>query len=126
MAIFFLKFFYRYIKRENQYSLISVKKLLKKFEKNIEILKGDSKKILSKIDLTEIDYVFIDGGHSYETVKSDLNNCKVVIENKGTILCDDYDLSYAPGVKKAIDEFVGREQYDIKILFNRFAKITKK
>ena len=119
------QFYYQYIKKENPYSLISVKKLLKKFEKNVEILKGDSKKILQKIDLSEVDYVFIDGGHSYETVKSDLNNCKIVIENKGIVLCDDYDLSYAPSVKEAIDEFVSKEQYNIKILFERFAKIKK-
>ena len=119
------QFYYRYVKKENPYSLISVKKLLKKFEKNIEIFKGDSKKILPTIDLSEVDYVFIDGGHSYETVKNDLNNCKIVIENKGTVLCDDYNLSYAPGVKKAIDEFSSSKQYDIKILFERFAKIKK-
>ncbi len=119
------QFYYQYIKKENPYSLISVKKLLKKFEKNVEILKGDSKKILPKIDLSEVDYVFIDGGHSYETVKSDLINCKIVIENKGIILCDDYNLSYASGVKEAIDEFVSEEKYNIKILFERFAKIKK-
>ena len=119
------QFYYRYIKREHPYSLESVQNLLKKFKKNIEIFKGDSKNILPKIDLTEVDYVFIDGGHSYETVKSDLNNCKIVIENKGIVLCDDYDLSYAPGVKEAIDEFVSKEQYNIKILFERFAKIKK-
>ena len=76
------QFYYRYIKRENPYSLNSVKKLLKKFEKNVEIIKGDSKKVLPTIDLTEVDYVFLDGGHSYETVKTDLNNCKTIIENK--------------------------------------------
>ena len=119
------QFYYRYIKKENPYSLIAVKKLLKKFEENVELLKGDSKKILPIIDLTKVDYVFIDGGHSYETVKSDLNNCKIVIENKGIVLCDDYDLSYAPGVKEAIDEFVLTEQYNVKILFERFAKIKK-
>ena len=119
------QFYYRYIKREKPYSLESVQNLLKKFKKNIEIFKGDSKSILPKIELTEVDYVFIDGGHSYETVKSDLNNCKIVIENKGIVLCDDYDLSYAPGVKEAIDEFVSKEQYNIKILFERFAKIKK-
>ena len=120
------QFYYRYIKRENPYSLISVKKLLNKFKKNVEIIKGDSKKLLPNIDLTQIDYVFIDGGHSYETVKSDLNNCKIVIENNGIVLCDDYNLTYASGVKNAIDEFVAKEQYDKKILFGRFAKITKK
>ena len=103
-----------------------MKNLLKKFEKNVEIIKGDSKKILPIIDITEVDYVFIDGGHSYETVKSDLNNWKIVIENNGIVLCDDYNLSYAPGVKKAIDEFSANEHYNIKILFERFAKIKKK
>ena len=119
------QFYYRYIKRENPYSLTSVRKLLKKFEQNIEIIKGDSNKILPNIDLSNVDYVFLDGGHSYETVKSDLNNCKIVLENKGTILCDDYNLSYAPGVKKAIDEFSTNEQYEIQIFFERFAKIKK-
>jgi len=117
--------YYKYIKRENPYSLKSVKNFLKKFENNVEIIKGDSNKILPNIDLNNINYVFLDGGHSYETVKNDLNNCKIVIENLGIILCDDYDLTYAPGVKKAIDEFVSTKGYNIKILFNRFAKITK-
>ena len=120
------QFYYKYIKKENPYSLNSVKKLLKKFEKNVEIIKGDSKKILPSIDLTEVDYVFLDGGHSYETVKNDLNNCKIVIKNNGIVLCDDYNLSYAPGVKKAIDEFSTNEQYEVTILFERFAKIIKK
>jgi hypothetical protein len=120
------QFYYQYIIKENPYSLKSVKNLLKKFDKNIDIFKGDSKVVLPKIDLSEINYVFLDGGHSYDTVINDLINCKVVVENNGVVLCDDYDLSYAPGVKKAIDEFVAKEQYDIKILFNRFAKISKK
>ena len=120
------QFYYQYIVKENPYSLKSVKNLLKKFDKNINIIKGDSKVVLPKIDLSDINYVFLDGGHSYHTVINDLTNCKIVIENNGVILCDDYDLSYAPGVKKAIDEFVDSEQYDIKILFNRFAKISKK
>ena len=120
------QFYYQYIIKENPYSLKSVKNLLKKFDKNINIIKGDSKVVLPKIDLSDINYVFLDGGHSYDTVINDLINCKVVVENNGVILCDDYDLSYAPGVKKAIDEFVAKEQYDIKILFNRFAKISKK
>ena len=96
------------------------------FENNVEILKGDSKEIIPILDLTDIDYVFIDGGHSYETVKNDLNNCKAIIDNNGIILCDDYNLSYAPGVKEAIDEFSFKENYDLKIVFDRFAKIKKK
>jgi hypothetical protein len=65
-------------------------------------------------------------GHDYETVKNDLNSSIEVINNNGTILCDDYDLSYAPGVKKAIDEFSLINKFNCSIICNnRFAKIEK-
>ena len=42
-------------------------------------------------------------------------------------MCDDYDLSYAPGVKKAIDEFILKNKFKCNIICNnRFAKIEKK
>ena len=76
--------------------------------------------------MSKIDYVFLDGGHDYNTVKNDLNNCVEVIKNSGTILCDDYNLSYAPGVKKAIDEFVENKNLKCELMLNhRFAKIEK-
>ena len=118
--------YFNYIKKQSPYSKEAVEDLLAKFKNNISLIKGNSNNILKKIDMSKIDYVFLDGGHDYLTVINDLNCCIDVIKNNGIVLCDDYDLSYAPGVKKAINEFVGREQYDIKILFNRFAKITKK
>ena len=106
------------------YSLQSVLKLLKKFKKNINIIKGNSNYVLEGIS-DKFDYVFLDGGHRYETVKNDLKNLTPVINNGGTILCDDYDLSYAPGVKKAIDDFIAEKKFSLKILNSRFAEITK-
>ncbi len=101
--------------------------LLKKFKNNVHLIKGNSNIILKKIDMSKIDYVFLDGGHEYETVKNDLTNCEEVLKNNGTILCDDYNLSYAPGVKKAIDEFVKDNNYKCEILRNsRFAKIERR
>ena len=120
-------FYFRYIKRQNPYSIVAVKDLLKKFENNIHLIKGNSKVLLKKIDMTKIDYVFLDGGHEYNTVKNDLICCKEVVDNKGTILCDDYDLTYAPGVKQSIDEFVKQHNFKCDIICNgRFAKIEKK
>ena len=119
-------FYFRYIKRQNPYSLVAVEDLLKKFENNIHLIKGNSKVLLKKIDMTKIDYVFLDGGHDYSTVKNDLNCCDEVIQFNGTVLCDDYDLTQAPGVKKAIDEFVTEKNYNCTIVCNgRFAKIEK-
>ena len=67
----------------------------------------------------------MDGGHKYETVLFDLKILKRVVENNGVLLCDDYDLTYAPGVKKAIDEYVILNNYNLRILNSRFAEITK-
>ena len=118
--------YYNFIIRSDPYNIKSVNKLLRKFEKNINIIKGNSKDVLKEINLDEIDYVFLDGGHKYETVRNDLENLTQIVNNKGTILCDDYNLSYAPGVKKAIDEYVIDKNYDLKIYISRFAEITKK
>jgi len=117
--------YYRFIVKRDPYSLQSVNKLLKKFKKNVNIIKGNSNEVLKKINLNEIDYVFVDGGHKYETVKNDLENLTQIINNDGVILCDDYNLSYAPGVKEAIDEYILKNKYNLKILNSRFAEITK-
>ena len=55
---------------------------------------------------------------------NDLNCCLEVITNNGTVLCDDYNLSYAPGVKQAIDEFCNQNNFKKSVICNdRFAKI---
>ena len=122
-----LKYFYfKYIKRQNPYSIEAVQDLLKKFKDNVHLIKGNSNKVLKKIDMRKIDYVFLDGGHDYETVKNDLESCIEVINSNGTILCDDYNLSYAPGVKQAIDEYVRLNHFKCEIVLDgRFAKIEK-
>ena len=118
--------YFNYIKRQNPYSIEAVKDLLKKFKNNVSLIKGNSNIVLRKIDMSKIDYVFLDGGHEYNTVKNDLICCKEVVDNNGTILCDDYDLTYAPGVKQSIDEFVKLNNFKCDIICNgRFAKIEK-
>ena len=120
------QFYYKYIKRQNPYSLDAVKELLDKFKDNIHLIKGNSNKILKKINMSKIDYVFLDGGHEYNTVLNDLNCCFDVINNNGTVLCDDYDLKQAPGVKQAIDDFIKKNSFNCSIICNgRFAKIEK-
>ena len=121
------KFYYKYIKRQNPYSLEAVEELLSKFKNNVHLIKGNSNKILKKIDMSKIDYVFLDGGHEYNTVMNDLDCCQKVLINNGTVLCDDYDLQQAPGVKKAIDEFINKNKFNCSIICDgRFAKIEKK
>ena len=105
-------------------SIVSIN--IKAPEKDINIIKGDSNDILKKLKISEFDYVFLDGGHKYETVKNDLECLKNVIKNNGTILCDDYNLAYAPGIKKGIDEYIVDNNFNLRILNDRFAEITNK
>ena len=121
------KIYFKYIKKQNPYSISAVRDLLKKFKNNVNLIKGNSNIILKKIDMSKIDFVFLDGGHNYKTVLNDLKCCNEVVKNNGIILCDDYDLSFAPGVKKAVDEFVLENNFDCQIICNkRFAKIQIK
>ena len=120
----FKKFYHQYIMREDPYSIMAVSKLLKKFENQVHLIKGNSNQLLKKMDMSKIDFVFLDGGHEYNTVVNDLNSCADVLKFNGSILCDDYNLGSAPGVKKAIDEFVKNNNFKCKIICDdRFALI---
>jgi len=57
-------FYFKYIKRQNPYSAIAVEDLLKKYKKNIEIITGNTNEKLKHLNLNNIDYIFIDGGHN--------------------------------------------------------------
>ena len=117
--------YYNYIKKENLNSLESVTNFLNKFKKNITLMKGDSRLNLNKIPLDIIDYVFLDGGHSYDTVISDLQILTKGLKKKSVILCDDYSDKFCIlEVKKAIDDFAKKNSLNIKTLANRFAEIS--
>ena len=118
--------YFKYIKKQNPYSQEAVEDLLKKFQNNVNLIKGNSNLVLKKIDMSKVDYVFLDGGHSYETVKNDLECCLEVINSNGIILCDDYNFGHLPDVKNAIDEFVKKNNLNCQILCDgRFARINK-
>ena len=122
----FKKIYFKYLKKQDPYSLDAVNDLLKKFKDNIHLIKGNSNKILKQLDMAKVNFVFLDGGHHYDTVKNDLENCTEVIENDGVVLCDDYNLGSALGVKKAIDEYVFSNKYICEIVCDgRFARIQK-
>lgn len=117
---------YNFLLKEKLNSLDSVSKFLKKFENNIELKKGNSLSILPKTDLKIFDMIFVDGGHSYETVKFELEIILKNIKNTCLVVCDDYSLQEATGVRKAIDESVKENFCNFKVVANRFACLNKK
>ena len=117
--------YYNYILRENLNSIESVNKLLKRYSSNIKLIAGDTNKVLKEINLQNIDFVFLDGGHSYQTVTSDLSVLYESMRGKNkVILCDDYgEASFIQEVKKAIDDFSNKNNIKINTIENRFAEL---
>ncbi len=75
------------------------------------------------------DWIYIDGNHLYEFVKLDLELWRPKVKHGGYITGDDYtdreDLWYRGGVKKAVDEFASRNNYEPLIIGRQFIlKVT--
>ena len=81
-------------------------------------------------DGEKLDWIYVDGDHSYEGCLKDLNNAKEVVKPGGLILGDDYGWPDAKwqkkGVTKAVNEFInknnitnmirhGMTQYEIRL-----------
>ena len=117
----FKHLFFNLILKKDLFSIESISSFLKKFKNNVFLYKGFSHNELLKIDLSKIDMVFLDGGHSYETVSKDLFLILKTIKKGKVIICDDYDqVNY--GVKKAVDELQNKVS-EIKGLNKRLARI---
>ena len=117
--------YYNLILRENLNSIKSVQKLLNKYNNNTKLIAGDTNSVLKKIELKNIDFVFLDGGHSYQTVYNDLTNLYEHMKDKRkVILCDDYGKeSYIVEVERAINDFIKKNNLKLNIIENRFAEI---
>ena len=118
-----LKYIYfNLILRLNPNSEEAVLHLLKKFSNFVNLYKGYSHEVLNKIDISKVDFVFLDGGHSYETVSMDLKILIKNLKNSSIILCDDYNIKHY-GVKKAVDDIKGSHYFED---LGRFALIKIK
>ena len=117
--------YYNFLLRENLNSISSVQKLLTKYKDNIKLIAGDTNSVLNNIDLNKIDFIFLDGGHSYKTVTNDLEILyKTLNGKKAVVLCDDYgEESYIKEVRNAINDFVKKNNLHFELIENRFAEL---
>lgn len=69
----------------------SVRQLLEKIPgTDIELYVGYTKDTIPLIPSQPIDLIFVDGGHSLDTINTDWNNIQRFIHSKSIILFDDY------------------------------------
>ena len=75
---------------------------------NIVIIRKRSTEAAADLDTDILDWVYIDGDHTYRGAKVDLNAYSSKIKLGGYLCGDDYTTGgwWKGGVKKAVDEFL--------------------
>lgn len=86
----------------------------------IEVVAGNTLETLPKASLPTIDFAFIDGGHSYGTVRSDWQNIAKRMGPNSVVVFDDYVnqgaiRAYDFGVNKLVNE-IDKAVYDVEVL----------
>jgi predicted O-methyltransferase YrrM len=83
----------------------------------INLIKGHSLEVVLKYEDNSLDFCFIDGSHEYEDIKADLLAYLPKIKTGGILAGHDYDPIW-PGVVKAVEEVIGKE--NIKVIRSTF------
>lgn len=119
----------------------SVRTLLEKTGARIFLFKGNTLESLPGAvpSLPTMDFIFIDGGHSIETIASDWMHIQKLVGNHTIVIFDDYWHNRVDAGCKTVVDAIDRSQYRVEILpeidvFNNadfgrleisFAKITR-
>jgi len=83
----------------------------------IKPLRMPSLEAAASFEDNTIDFIFIDASHDYENVKADLAVWYPKLKSNGVIGGHDYATA-APGVVKAVDEFVLEYKLNLQIISN--------
>lgn len=93
---------------------------------HVHVHRLSSDEFFSQNQDLELDWIYIDGDHSYKGCSADLNNALKIVKKGGIIIGDDYGpKGIKPQVTYAVNEFVedndlelelhGRTQYSIQL-----------
>lgn len=97
------------------------RKVLKEFEDKVIFVYEKSIEAAKKIANESLDFVYIDGEHSYEAVKQDISAWFPKVKKGGIVGGHDYT-SYFPGTMKAVDEFSIKNKIKINIKYGEHKK----
>jgi len=87
-------------------TLEEVKTRLDRTGAKIRLFKGDTRETLPSLveKLPKMDFIFIDGGHSEETVRSDWENSRRLMHDRTLVVFDDMGLFGVTKVVESIDK----------------------
>ncbi len=91
----------------------------------IQIL-GDSKKVGHEWNKGEIDMLFIDGDHSYDGCKGDIEAWVPHVKKNGIIMLHDYTRDVWPDVKNAVDDNLKENKYPVIVIVDTLYCARKK
>lgn len=84
----------------------------------IQLFAGDTRETLPRAvaTLPKMDFIFIDGGHSRETIQNDWDTCAQLMHERTIVIFDDYWPNNTEDGAKPIVDAIDRAQYDVTIL----------
>ncbi len=88
------------------------KKRLEKFAGKIQFIKKLSSQAVKDVP-NNLDFVYIDGNHTYKYVKEDIKNYYPKLKKSGILAGHDFDY-LSPGVIKAVIEFVYKNKLELQ------------
>ncbi len=99
-------------------SLSEAKQKLEKTGASIHLFKGDTMQTLPNIipSLPNMDFIFIDGGHSLKTIANDWEHTNKLMDKKTILIFDDYWLNRDDAGAKVTVDGISRKLYKVKIL----------
>jgi len=102
--------------------------ICRRFDLRVNLIVGDSRWV--EVDTGEVDLVFIDGDHAYETVKSDFDRFGRRVRVGGAVLLDDaFDdgifNSHSATVGRLVNEIIAYGEFRLVKAVNRLAHVER-
>jgi hypothetical protein len=101
-------------------SVAVIAEILANYRAKINLIPGDTGETLASTSPGPVDLLYIDGGHTYDIVKSDWTLCQKFLYDGSVVFFDDYSNPLAEkhegyGVKRLVDE-IDRNVWKVDIL----------
>lgn len=99
-------------------NMTEVKSKLQQTNAQIHLYKGNTRESLpaNYSLLPEMDFIFIDGGHSYETILNDWTYVSKLMHEKTTVIFDDYWRNRNDAGAKPVVDAIDRNKYTVVVL----------